>query len=179
MGCWKLLQNRLPRFDLVCFFFCFFFFSFVFFLKRTLLCCFSGRSYTARTMMTDFHLHVITLSVCLSMRLYWVHQRFRYKWITECNVKRDYNQRTSKLPRNQREAGGLFLCVHIPVVLTEQWWGIDGWFSIGLKPWSCFLFMPIIPFFPKTIFKFKVTNFDLIVVWPTPLSADGQTFTNY
>lgn len=33
MGCWKLLQNRLPRFDLVCFFFCFFFFPFVFFKK--------------------------------------------------------------------------------------------------------------------------------------------------
>ena len=39
--------------------------------------------------------------------------------------------------------------------------------------------MPIITFFPDTIFKSQVTNFDLIVVWSTPLSADGQTFTNY
>lgn len=91
------------------------------FLKKGRFCVVFRGSYTARTMMTDFHLHVITLSVCLSMRLYWVHQHFRYKWTTECNVKRDYNQRTLKLPRNQREAGGLFLCFHIRGCLPSSW----------------------------------------------------------
>lgn len=33
--------------------------------------------------MTDFHLHVITLSVCFSMHLYQIHQHFCYKWITK------------------------------------------------------------------------------------------------